>query len=321
MEAKQTDESVSAPAVISIVIPVFNCEEFFPLLERELEALEGPLRELGLRPQIIFVDDGSTDASLRCMLEVRDRRDDTTIVKLTRNFGAPAAVKTGYQFVIGDVFLAIAADLQDPFDKIPEMARHWRNGSKFTILVRQNREDPMSSKIFSWLYYRLIRTVVFSNYPKTGFDVSMMDKCMLESVKDTAKNINPSLFAHYLGFSPKILFYNRKKRIYGSSGWSVSKKVKYFLDSILGFSIAPCRWITLIGLIVALGSFVYGVFILVSVYFTGSSVPGFPSIVTLVAFLSGTNLLVSGMIAEYVWRVFDEINKRPEYVVDEIYSA
>jgi dolichol-phosphate mannosyltransferase len=286
-----------------------------------LQALEAPLAALDLALQVVMVDDGSSDASLERMLEIRDRRADTTVVKLTRNFGAPAAIKTGYQFVTGDAFLAIAADLQDPYDEIPEMARLWREGSKFTVMVRRKREDPASSRVFSWLYYRLVRAFVFRNYPATGFDMALMDKCMLANLRDTAKNINPSLFAHYLGFSPKVLFYDREKRRHGTSGWSFRKKVNYLLDSILGFSIAPCRWITAVGVLVALLSFLYAVFIVVSVIVAGSPVPGFPTIVTLIAFLCGTNLFISGMTAEYVWRVFDEVNKRPEFVIDEVYSA
>lgn len=321
MDYEHADAAAQSPATLSLIIPVLNCEESLPLVAAELDKIDEPLEALNIKLEVILVDDGSTDGSLHRMLEIRDRRDDTTVVKLTRNFGSPAAIKTGYQFVKGDVFLAIAADLQDPYDRIPEMARHWRAGSKFTVMVRQKRDDPPMSKLFAWLYYRLVRTFVFRDYFSTGFDMAMMDRCMLPHVRDTAKNINPSLFAYYLGFSPKVLFYDRKKRQHGRSGWSFRKKVNYLLDSILGFSITPCRWMTVLGVTVAGLSFLYALFIVVSVLISGSAVPGFPAIVTLVAFLSGTNLFISGMTAEYVWRVFDEVNKRPEFVIDEVYSA
>jgi len=305
---------------ISIVVPVYYNEESLTILHAELRKIEPALAELGLKMRLIFVDDGSGDQSLNNLLDIQRQMLDCVVVKLTRNFGAVNAAKAGFSFVEGECFVLIAADLQDPVDMIPEMARCWREGNKLVLLVRERREDPVFSKIASSIYYFLLRRLVFADYPKRGFDVALMDGAMLPYIRNSGKNVNPNLFAYYLGFKTKQIPYIRAARRFGHSRWTLSKKIRYFLDSIFGFSILPLRIAMLLGLTISAGSFLYAAFVVGSTLLNGSSFPGFPTIVALLAFVSGISLFVSGMIGEYVWRVFDEINKRPEWVVDEVFK-
>jgi polyisoprenyl-phosphate glycosyltransferase len=307
------------PRTISIVVPVFWNEESLVPLSEELGRVE---EELGIRNynlELIFVDDGSGDDSLGELLKIKKSRPATKVIKLTRNFGAVHACKTGLSFVTGDCFLILAADLQDPPELIPAMITRWQAGCKFVVCARTNRKDPLMSKLFSHLYYRLLRLFVVKDYPEGGFDLALMDRALLPYLQDCSKNINPALFAYWLGFAPEIIHYVRRERLHGRSRWTFAKKVKFFLDSILGFSIVPIRLISLLGLAVSLCSFSYGFLVFVSRLLGRGEVPGFATIVALIAFLLGMVIVMLGIIGEYLWRIFDETNKRPEAVIDEIY--
>ena len=178
---------------LSVIVPVFNNAESLHALNDEFTKTEAGLEDdLDLRLQLIFVDDGSTDDSLAKLLEIQRGRDNATVVKHTRNFGAVAALKTGYKFVVGDCFMLIAADLQDPVDRIVDLARQWRARSKFTILIREKRDDPGITRLLSGIFYRLVRALVARDYPKNGFDVALLDRQLLPHMQHSATEF-PSL--------------------------------------------------------------------------------------------------------------------------------
>jgi dolichol-phosphate mannosyltransferase len=305
--------------VISVVVPVYYNEgSLAPLLD-ELSVVEARLREKDMGLELIFVDDGSGDNSFAELMKIKERRPATKIIKLTRNFGAIHATKTGFRFVTGDCFMNLAADLQDPPDLILRVIEPWQRGSKFVLAVRSHREDSISSEFFAWIYYVLLRLFVVSDYPRGGFDLALMDKALLPYLNNSSKNINTSLFAYWLGFKPDTIEYARRRREHGTSRWSFWKRLKLFIDAILGFSIVPIRMISLIGLIVSLLSFAYGFIILFNTLAGHGTVAGFATIVALISFLLGMVIIMLGIIGEYLWRIFDETNKRPEAVIDEIY--
>jgi polyisoprenyl-phosphate glycosyltransferase len=305
-------------ATLSVVVPVYFNEQSLPGLFDALLEVEESLRERGLGLELIFVDDGSRDGSLAVLRDFKRRRPATKVVKLTRNFGAVHASKTGFRFVTGDSFMILAADLQDPPELILEMADRWRQGAKFVVCVRENREDSAGSVLFSRLYYRLIRLFVVSDYPREGYDVALMSRDFLPYLLDSSKNINTALFAYWLGFEPVRICYTRRKRRHGKSRWTFFKRVKFFLDSILGFSIVPIRLMSLFGALVSLASFAYGSVIAVNALRGISEVPGFPTLVVIISFLLGVVIMMLGMIGEYIWRIFDEVSRKPEAVIDEI---
>jgi dolichol-phosphate mannosyltransferase len=305
--------------VISVVVPVYYNEgSLAPLLD-ELSVIEARLREQDMGLELIFVDDGSGDNSFAELMKIKERRPATKIIKLTRNFGAIHATKTGFRFVTGDCFMNLAADLQDPPDLILRVIEPWQRGSKFVLAVRSHREDSISSEFFAWIYYVLLRLFVVSDYPRGGFDLALMDKALLPYLNNSSKNINTSLFAYWLGFKPDTIEYARRRREHGTSRWSFWKRLKLFIDAILGFSIVPIRMISLIGVIVSLLSFAYGFIILFNTLAGHGTVAGFATIVALISFLLGMVIIMLGIIGEYLWRIFDETNKRPEAVIDEIY--
>jgi len=304
---------------LSIVVPVYYNEESLPLLFGELLKIENILLEKEMEMELIFVDDGSGDNSLGELLKIKKQRTSTQVIKLTRNFGAVHASKTGFRFVTGDCFLTLAADLQDPPEMILQLVEKWQGGAKYVVAARSDRDDPLGSKIFSFIYYRLIRRLVVPGYPDGGYDMALMDKEILPYLQKSSKNMFTPLLTYWLGFEPVVLFYKRRKRIHGQSRWNFSKKLTSAIDAIFGFSFAPIRFLSIMGLFVSLISFCYAVWIIISAILGKTDVPGFATIVSLIAFLQGMVIFMLGVIGEYIWRIFDEVNQRPETVIDAIY--
>jgi glycosyltransferase involved in cell wall biosynthesis len=305
---------------ISVVIPVYFNAESLPLLMDELLKVEAQLTTRGCALELIFVDDGSGDNSLAVLLDLREKRPGTKVVKLARNFGAVHASKSGLRYLTGDCFMWLAADLQDPPHLIVEMVEHWLKGAKYVVATRAARHDPASSKFYSAVYYWLVRLFVLKDYPRGGFDLILVDKKLIPYIRDSSKNINTELLSYWLGIPPVMIPYERQERVHGKSRWTFAKKLTYFIDSILGFSVLPIRIISLIGVIVSIASFIYGGYIFIDALLGVRDVPGFPTLVALTSFLLGLIIVMLGIIGEYIWRIFDEVTRRPEVVIDEVYD-
>jgi polyisoprenyl-phosphate glycosyltransferase len=301
---------------VSVVVPVYWNEQSLPALFEKMLEVEAGLQAMGLGFELVFVDDGSGDRSWEVLLSLRERRPGTRLIKLSRNFGAVHASKTGFRYVTGDCFMIVAADLQDPPELILEMARHWLNGARFVICARAGRDDPFVSRLFSAFYYRMLHLLVMKEYPEGGFDMALMDRALLPHLVNSSKNVFTPLLAYWLGFKPTVIKYHRPAREHGKSRWTFSRKFKSFLDVMLGFSVTPIRVMSGFGVIVAAISFIYGASVVIHAFVRGIEVPGFASIIALVTFLLGIIILMLGVIGEYLWRVFDETNKRPETVVE-----
>ncbi len=299
---------------VSVVVPVYDNAESLPLLFDALLEVETQLAERGCALELIFVDDGSDDQSLKLLLELRQRRPALTkVIKLARNFGAIPASKAGLKFVSGDCFVWLSADLQDPPQLVVQMADRWLGGAKYVIAARATRHDPAATKFYAGVYYGLVRRLVMPDYPRGGFDTLLLDRSLMPYVRDSGRHVNPVLLSYWLGIPPAVIEYERRARRYGKSRWTFAKKLSYFLDSMLGFSALLIRLITLIGGVVALASFAYGAYRLVVA-------PGFPVMLAVICFLLGLIIVLLGLIGEYVWRIFDELSRRPEAVIDAVHQ-
>ena len=312
-------ETVAPRKTLSVVVPVYFNEGSLPQLFVAVRAFEQQLAERNVALELIFVNDGSGDDSMREMLAIKRQRPATKLISLTRNFGAVSASKTGFRYVTGDAFIVLAADLQDPPEQILPMVDHWLAGSKFVVGARATRDDPLTSKLWAWLFYRVVESMVLPGYPPGGFDLMLMDRVMLPYMVGSTKNTNPNLYAFWLGYKPVILHFHRHKRRGGASRWTLAKKVKYFIDTICGFTAVPIRAMSMLGFVVALLSIVYGVYIAFSAVLGKVPVQGFATIVALISFFSGLILMMLGTLGEYLWRVFDAIGSKPESVVDEAF--
>ena len=304
---------------VSVVVPVYYNADSLPLLHERLTAVESTLMDLHqVRLQLIFINDGSRDGSQAALVRIKEQRPDAVVVRLSRNFGAVHASRTGFRFVEGGAFVILAADLQDPPELLLEMVPRWLAGRKFVIAVRKSREDPLTSRIYSWLYYRVLRLLVLPGYPDGGFDIALMDRDLLEPMRNCSKNAFTPLLAYWLGYEPEVVSYHRPRREHGRSGWTFTKKIKTFLDVMLGFSVTPIRLISAVGVLVAGASFVYGISVVIAALTGNIPVPGYATLVSLVTFLLGLIILMLGIIGEYLWRIFDEVNRRPDTVIDEV---
>ena len=307
---------------LSVVIPVYYNEGSLRPLFEALMRVDAELRASDLRLQLIFVDDGSGDGSLSELIELAAGNDAVKVIKHSRNFGAMMALKTGFQFVEGDCFTILTADLQDPPELILQMAEKWLAGAKYVICARTARQDPFVSRVLASIYHGLVRLLVVSDYPRGGFDIALMDRSLLPYLQRASKNVNLFVLAHYLGFTPEVIHYRRQAREHGSSRWTFRKRLKLFADSLLGFSMLPLRLVSLVGLGVATLSFLYGI-VVVSLALLGypsfAENRGFATLAALVSFLLGLIIVMLGIIGEYVWRIFDEVNQRPESVIEETY--
>ncbi len=310
---------VSDRRVVSVIVPVYFNEHSLSGLFDELNTVEQQLEQRDVGLELIFIDDGSGDASLKTLLDFKQRRPATRVLKHTRNFGSGQAIKSGLRYVTGDCFLFLAADSQDPPDLIVHTVDRWLLGKKYVVATRESREDPFLSKFFAGMYYKLLSLLVVKDYPKGGFDLALMDKSILPHMRNAGKNINLNLFGYWLGYEPELISYERLSRSHGKSRWTAAKKINLLLDSLLGFSVAPIRMISLIGFLVAVVSLGYGTTVVVSALLDDTQVRGFAALATLISFLLGLIIVMLGVIGEYLWRIADETNRRPDSVIDKVF--
>jgi dolichol-phosphate mannosyltransferase len=302
----------------SVVVPVYYNAESLPSLAESLDWLESELATRGVELELIFVNDGSPDNSQTELLRIKQRRPQTKVISHTRNFGAVAASRTGFRFVTGDAFLVLAADLQDPVETVLQMIDSWLLGNSFIIGVRRTRDDPAPSALFSRLYYKLINAFILKGYPRSGFDLMLAERRVLEFILAATKNVNPNIFAYSLGFHPTVIEYDRRARERGKSRWSFAKKARHFVNTITGFSAVPIRFMSVFGLVISAISFLYGGYMATASFLGAISVAGFTTIVVLISFFFGLTLLTLGIIGEYLWRIFEIVNKNVESVTDEV---
>lgn len=298
---------------VSVVVPVYNNELNLPDLFAELEKLPGA----GAR-ELVFVDDGSADGSWPLLAAYAKRRPGTKAVRLSRNFGSVIASVAGLGRAAGKAAVLISADLQDPPELIPRMEELWRRGSKVVLAVRERREDPLLSRIFSALYYWVMRCFVLHDMPPGGFDFVLIDRQLIDHVvASREKNTTLMGLILWLGFERATIPYVRRERKKGRSMWTLKKKVKYFIDSVLAFSHSPIRPVQYLGLATACAGFLYALLLIYLRVTKDITLPGWTALMVVVLILGGVQMLVIGVIGEYVWRTLDEAKHRPLFVVDE----
>jgi len=305
----------------SIIVPVYYNELNLPETVPQLLALQDRLP--GYTLELVFVDDGSKDRSLEVLLDFQSRYPaQIRVAKLTRNFGSMSAIQAGFTIATGDCVGMISADLQDPPELFCEMIRHWENGTKAVFAVRQDREESGLQKLLSNGYYSLIRRLAIQDYPDGGFDFFLVDRQVIEELnKIREKNTNVMTLIHWLGFQPILIPYVRRSRTKGTSRWTLAKKVKLFIDTFVAFSYFPIRALSLTGLLVAVGSFLYGLFIFFYWLFYDIPVQGYVPIMLVITFTAGLQMTMLGVLGEYLWRTLDEVRRRPPFVIDRIYDG
>jgi dolichol-phosphate mannosyltransferase len=232
-----------------------------------------------------------------------------------------AAIQAGFLAAKGDCIGMISADLQDPPELFKDMLDYWEKGIKAIFAVRQDREEAFLQKNISNTYYSLIRKLAIPEYPNGGFDFFLIDRQVVNEInRIQEKNTNLMTLIFWLGFKPITIPYIRRSRAKGVSRWTLSKKAKLFVDTFVAFSFFPIRVLSIIGFLVAISSFFYGVFIFTYWFFFGIDVKGYVPTMLIMIFTSGIQMTMLGVLGEYLWRTLDEVRRRPNFVVDQIYD-
>jgi len=304
-------------ALFSIVVPVYYNEESLPAL---YDRLNNETRKMSdTHFEFIFVDDGSQDRSFEILKGLRQKDNRVKVLKLSRNFGSFMACLAGLEQATGDCAAIIAADLQDPPELLGKLFEKWKNGSEIVCAVREKREENWLSVFFSNLYYKLFRFFAIKDMPRGGFDFVLVDRKIIKVLVET-KEKNTTLMGQilWMGFKRDYVYYTKEKRQYGKSKWTFSKKIKYFIDSFMAFSYFPIRMISASGILIALVGFIFGLFAMSKRIFLGVEVPGFTTVIVLILFTAGVQMIMLGVIGEYLWRNIEEARQRPPYIVDAV---
>lgn len=305
---------------VSLVVPVFNEDDMVELfLKRVSRVFES---EPSVKLEILFVNDGSTDETLRLLLEhqCQDRR--IRIVDLSRNFGKEAALSAGLQIARGQVMIPIDVDLQDPPELVHKMIAFWREGFDVVLGHRTDREsDSWAKRVSANWFYRIHNLIAKPIIPENVGDFRLMDRSVVDALNalPESRRFMKGLFA-WVGFRTTRIDYIRHKRIAGSgkfSGWVLWNLA---LEGLTSFSTIPLRIWTYLGGIVALTSFIYGFFIALKVLIYGVDLPGYASVFVAVTFLGGLQLVGIGIIGEYLGRTYLESKRRPIYLIRRIYE-
>ena len=306
--------------VFSIIVPVYFNELNIPDTIPQLLALGEQLP--GYDIELVMVDDGSGDRSLELLLEFRRQHPaNIKVVKLTRNFGSMAAIQAGLRSASGDCVGMISADLQDPPELFVEMLRHWERGMKAVFAVRTDREEPLLQKAFSNTFYALLRRFAIRHYPPGGFDFFLLDRQAVDEVNLIGeKNTNIMTLIFWMGYPHATIPYVRRRRAKGRSRWTMAKKIKLFVDSLVGFSYVPIRLLSFAGVVMSFLSFVYAAVVFWNRLVHGSPVQGWSSLVILLSFTAGIQMVMLGVLGEYVWRTLDETRRRPPFIIDEVHD-
>lgn len=311
-------EAVSRTEVIPTVsccVPCFNEEAALPALFRRFDALESDRCEF----RFMFVDDGSGDRTQAMIREYAAARTNVDYIFLSRNFGKELAMLAGIDAVETDAVVMIDADLQDPPELIEQMVELWRQGYDDVYARRRSRAgESWFKRLSSKVYYRALQA--FSPVriqPDTG-DFRLIDRsCILALRRFREHNRNTKALFSWIGFKKIEFLYDRDERVAGSSKWGYLKLFRLAVDGITSFSTTPLRVSTFAGVIISTVAIVYAVYIVVRTMIVGVDVPGYASLLVATLFLGGLQLLGIGIIGEYLGRVFSEVKRRPDYLIQE----
>ena len=301
---------------ISFVVAVYHNEGALVLTHEKIRSVFA--MDLAQHDyEIIFIDDGSKDKSLEEALSLRQQDSKVKVLTFTRNFGQMAAMLAGFKEATGDAIINISADLQDPVELIPQMVEKWQGGAEIVICHRTDRADTLLAKLFSRMAYGVLR-LSWPEIPPGGFDFVLMDRKVMDAFN--AIDVRHRFFQGDLlwtGYRTSFIPYVRLKRTIGKSQYNFAKKLKNFLDAVLDASYLPIRFISLAGFLTSLVGVLYSISIVISWLCGATPFSGWAPIMIAILLVGGMIMVMLGVIGEYVWRINEEVRKRPNYVVRE----
>lgn len=302
---------------LAVIVPVFNEEAALaPFLARAEPVLAG----LELPWTWFFVNDGSRDGTLEALRAAQASRPNLRIVNLARNFGKEAALTAGFDLADADIYVTLDVDLQDPPDLIPQFLARWREGFDTVYGVRASRlADGPVKRTSANLFYRLFNRISPLPIPENAGDYRLLDRRVVDELRRLRERnrFMKALFV-WPGFTATAVPFVREERVAGRSTWSFWRLWNFALDGILSFSTAPLRVWTYVGFSIAAVSFLFVLYVLLTTFLFGRDIPGLATLVSLIGFLGGIQLISIGLLGEYIGRIFLEVKQRPIYVVESL---
>ena len=307
-----------ANPLISLIVPVFNEEQSLAMF---MDAIDNKLA--GLRLEIIFIDDGSTDNTLVLLRQISAKSNYVQVIKLSRNFGKEAALTAGINHCNGDVAIPVDVDLQDPLEIIHDFIAKWKDGFDVVQGVRDDRQNDGFLKRYSASkYYQIFNYISdFKITPHSG-DFRLLDRKAINALRQLPERVRfmKGLFT-WIGFSTAEVRYRRLKRSKGHSKFNFKQLFRFGLDGVISFSSLPIRVWSFVGMVMAIPAIIFMFYIVIKTLLMGIDVPGYASMISIVLFLGGIQFITLGVIGEYVGRIFTEVKSRPIYIIEETISA
>lgn len=302
---------------VTIIVPAYNEEESLPFLYERLEKLMN--ENTNYEFEILFVNDGSEDKTIDLIKEYREKDKRINYVDFARNFGKEIAMIAGLDYATGDCVIFIDADLQDPPELIPEMIKYWEEGYDDVYAQRRSRKgETWLKKFTSKMYYRVLQSLTKVPIQKDTGDFRLLDKrCVnaLRKMRETGRN-SKSMFS-WIGYKKKAIFYDRDPRVAGSTKWNYAKLINLAIDGITSFTTSPLRISTYIAIPTFLALLVYFIYVIVKCIRLHVAIQAFQAIILLILFFAGIQILLFGIVGEYLGRIFNESKHRPLYLVNE----
>ncbi len=303
--------------LLSVVTPAYNESQNLPVLyERLVHVLAG----LSVAWEWIVVDDHSRDGSFETVAAIAQRDRRVAAIRLARNSGSHTAITCGLHHASGECAVVLAADLQDPPETLPALLEQWQAGAQMVWAVRALREGETASTVgFARLYYLIMRRLVgIQELPATGADFFLLDRRVLDAFRQFHEsNVSIPALLTWMGFRQATITYDKQARLHGQSGWNLSKKLKLVVDSITSFSYLPIRLMSIVGFVVAIVGFLYAGLVTVNAL-AGRPPEGWASLMVVVLVVGGIQMLMMGVLGEYVWRALDEARSRPGYLIERM---
>ena len=302
---------------ISILIPCYNEEQSLPMLYPELVKLMDS--QSAYEWEVLFINDGSLDGTLDLLRKYHSQDERVNYVSFTRNFGKEAAMLAGFDYVAGDCMVIIDADLQDPPELIPEMIKWWEQGYEDVYARRKSRgRESWLRKRLSMMFYRMLQQSSRFEVLKNVGDFRLLDRRCINALKRMreSERYTKGMFS-WIGFKKKEIEFDRGNRQVGKSSWSYGQLFSLAIDGITSFSSLPLRISTIAGFFISMLAFIYMMVVFVRALIWGNPVQGYPSLLVIMLFLGGIQLLSLGIIGEYIGRIYNETKNRPDYLVDE----
>ena len=302
--------------LVTILIPTYNEEEALPILYERLVKLMDSLPQYNF--ELLFVNDGSRDKTLDILKEMRKSDSRVCYVNLSRNYGKEVAMIAGFDYINGDCMINIDADLQDPPELIPEMLKYWEEGYDDVYAKRKSRKgESIFKKLTSWGYYRVLQSMTNIQIQTDTGDFRLLDRRCVEAIRQMreSQRYTKGLYS-WIGYKKKEILYDRDARVAGKTKWNYRQLANLSIDGITSFTTSPLRWAAIIGMLVSLCGFIYMIIIIAKTLISGIDVPGYASMMVVILFLGGLQLIFLGIIGEYLGRAFYESKGRPLYFID-----